>query len=80
MGSLTIHNLDDSLLQCLHDRARRSGRTVEEEVEVVLAGVIQPGQPDRAALFARMDTFRESLTGRIGIPSEDLLREMRDDR
>lgn len=80
MGSLTIRIDDEALIKGLEDRALRSGRTVEEEAAVVLANVVQPGQTDRAALLARMDMFRESLAGRNMAPSEDLLRDMRDER
>ncbi|MBJ7416257.1 MAG: hypothetical protein JHC88_12560 [Niveispirillum sp.] len=80
MGSLTIRIDDEALIKGLEDRALRSGRTVEEEAAAVLADVIQPGQTDRTALLARMDMFRESLAGRITTPSEDLLRDMRDER
>ncbi|WP_094455781.1 hypothetical protein [Niveispirillum lacus] len=80
MGSLTIRIDDEALIKGLEDRALRSGRTIEEEVAAVLTEMVQPGQTDRTALLARMDIFRQSLAGRIMTPSEDLLRQMRDER
>ncbi|MFV3129970.1 FitA-like ribbon-helix-helix domain-containing protein [Niveispirillum sp. KHB5.9] len=80
MGSLTIRNLDDSLLQRLRDLALRSGRTVEEEAAALLADGVQTQAMNREELFARMDAFRTSLAGRIQVPSEELLRQMRDER
>lgn len=81
MGSLTISNLDDSLLQGLEERARRSGRSIEAVAADILASAVQPPvSTDREALFARMDALRNSMQGRIKTPSEDLLRQMREER
>ncbi|MFV3076594.1 FitA-like ribbon-helix-helix domain-containing protein [Niveispirillum fermenti] len=77
MGSLTIRNLDDSLLQGLRDRAMRSGRTIEEEAAAVLAAQVGSGgqSPD---LIARLASLRAATHGMCRTPSEVLLREDRD--
>lgn len=81
MGSLTISNLDDSLLQGLEERARRSGRSIEQVAADILASAVQPPVPaDREALFARMDALRAQTAGTFQTPSEVLLRQMRDER
>lgn len=80
MGSLTIRNLDDSLIRGLEDRAQRSGRSVEEEAAAVLAGAVMPVSVNRTELFARMDALRALTVGTAQVPSEVLLREVRDER
>lgn len=78
MGSLMIRNLDDSLIKGLEDQALRSGRTVDQEVALILKNAVLPAPMDRAALFARMDALRALTAGMCTIPSEILLREDRD--
>lgn len=81
MGSLTIPNLDENLIHGLHERARMSGRSVEELAADILASAVQPvAAMDRAELFARMDALRNSMAGRIREPSEELLRQIRDEQ
>ncbi|MGQ3047616.1 FitA-like ribbon-helix-helix domain-containing protein [Niveispirillum sp.] len=80
MGSLMIRNLDDSLIKGLEDQALRSGRTLDQEVALILKDGVRPPPVDRAELFARMDAFRALTAGRCTVPSEVLLREMRDER
>ncbi|MDG5497576.1 hypothetical protein [Niveispirillum sp. BGYR6] len=80
MGSLTIRNLDDSLLQGLTARARLSGRSVEEVAADILASAVQPVPGmDRVELLTRMDAFRAQTAGTEQTPSEVLLRQMRDE-
>lgn len=77
MGSLTIRNLDDSLIRGLQDRAQRSGRSVEEEAAAVLASYVGTiGQSPE--LIARMAALRAATIGMCRTPSEVLLREDRD--
>lgn len=78
MGSLMIRNLDDSLIKGLEDQALRSGRTLDQEVALILKDGVRPPPVDRAELFARMDAFRALTAGRCTVPSEALLREDRD--
>jgi plasmid stability protein len=81
MGSLTIRNLDDGLLQGLAARARLSGSSVEDVAADILASAVQPAPGmDRAELLARMDAFRAQTAGSQQTPSEVLLRQMRDER
>ena len=76
--SLIVHNLDDALIQRLRQRAERHGRSVEAEHREIL----------RHALSAEVDPFfadlaaqlREITAGRKQTPSEELLREARDER
>jgi phosphopantothenoylcysteine decarboxylase / phosphopantothenate---cysteine ligase len=45
MASLTIRKLDDALKTYLRLRSARNGRSVEEEVRVILRGLIEPVDP-----------------------------------
>jgi phosphopantothenoylcysteine decarboxylase/phosphopantothenate--cysteine ligase len=45
MASLTIRKLDDTLKTYLRLRSARHGRSVEEEVRVILRGLIEPVEP-----------------------------------
>lgn len=79
MGSLTIRIDDEALIKGLEDRALRSGRTVEEEVAIVLAAQVGSiGQSPE--LIARMDALRAMTAGTRQTPSEVLLRHSRDER
>ncbi len=77
-GNLSVRNLDDDLIMRLKRRAARHGRSAEAEHREIL----------REALATEVDaTFEElaaqlrSLTkGRAHTPSEELLREGRDER
>ena len=48
MASLTIRKLDDAVKTYLRLRSAGNGRSVEEEVRVILGDLIQ-GRPDTAA-------------------------------
>jgi phosphopantothenoylcysteine decarboxylase/phosphopantothenate--cysteine ligase len=45
MASLTIRKLDDSLKTYLRLRSAQNGRSVEEEVRVILRALIEPVDP-----------------------------------
>ncbi|WP_035705419.1 FitA-like ribbon-helix-helix domain-containing protein [Niveispirillum irakense] len=76
MGSLTIPNLDDSLIKGLEDRASRSGRTVDQEVAFILSQTLAQGQ--RPDMIARLTALRRATAGMSRTPSEILLQEDRD--
>jgi phosphopantothenoylcysteine decarboxylase / phosphopantothenate---cysteine ligase len=51
MGSLTIRKLDDALKTYLRLRSAQNGRSVEEEVRVILRGLIEPVEQQAMASF-----------------------------
>ena len=53
MASLTIRKLDDAVKAYLRLRAARNGRSVEEEVRVILGEHIQGTRAPAAATLAR---------------------------
>jgi plasmid stability protein len=77
-ASLSVRNLDDDLMARLKRRAARHGRSAEAEVRVILgqtlAAETEPNFDDLAA------ELRALLAGRHFTPSEELLRESRDER
>lgn len=77
-GSLHVRNLDDDLIARLKRRAARHGRSAEAEhreiLRQVLASEVEPSFEDLAA------QLRALTAGRAQTPSEELLREGRDER
>ena len=76
--TLTIGNLDDGVVQLLRIRAARHGRSMEAEVRSILAAAVavEPAE-DFRVLAAKL---REVAAGRPHTPSEQLVREGRDER
>lgn len=77
-ASLIVRNLDDELLIRLRRRAARHGRSMESEHREILRHALSAEvDPDFADLAARL---RKLTKGRNQTPSEQLLREGRDER
>ena len=78
MASLSVRNLDDTLLSQLKRRAARHGRSAEAEMRDILrqtlSGEAEPGFDDLAA------ELRALTAGRRHTPAEHLLRESREER
>jgi plasmid stability protein len=78
MANLSVRNLDDELLARLKRRAARHGRSAEAEIRVILRQALESeAKVDFDTLAAKL----RALTGRRKqTPSEELLREGRDER
>ena len=77
-ASLIVRNLDDELLVRLRRRAARHGRSMEAEHREILRHALSAEvDPDFEDLAARL---RKLTKGRKQTPSEQLLREGRDER
>ncbi|MDB5686639.1 MAG: hypothetical protein JWR77_1228 [Rhizorhabdus sp.] len=77
-GNLHVRNLDDDVILRLRRRAARHGRSVEaEHREILKQAVSSEVEPTFAELAAEM---RALTARRVQTPSEDLLREGRDER
>ena len=77
MAQITIRNLDDAVLQALRRRAAAAGHSTEEEARRSLtraAGV------ERDSAKRRLAAVRESLGKREDHRSEELVRQMREER
>jgi len=77
-GNLHVRNLDDELIARLKRRAVRHGRSAEAEhreiLRQALATEIEPSFDELAAELRRLSKRRKQT------PSEQLLREGRDER
>lgn len=78
MASLHVRNLDDEIVARLKRRAARHGRSAEAEhreiLRQALAGESEMSWDEMAA------KLREITAKRPQVPSEQLLRESRDER
>ena len=73
-------DVDEELLDRLHRRAIGNARSTEEEIRSILAQAVQPVSKEEG--WKRINAFREELqrSGRVFSPSEDLIRQDRDER
>ena len=82
VGQLLVRNVPEETIAALKARAARNGRSVESEHRALLDGVAgeESAADAKAAWFERARLHREGLAGRYFTPSEDIVREMRDER
>ena len=81
MADIVLRNLDDGLKEELRQRAARNQRSMNAELrEIVRAALRQPQSGDRAELKKLAADIRALSEGLHQTPSEDLLRESRDER
>ncbi len=77
-GSLHVRNLDKELIARLKRRAARHGRSAEaEHREILRQALANDDEPSFDSLAAELRNLTKS---RKQTPSEDLLREGRDER
>jgi plasmid stability protein len=78
MGNLLVRDVPDDLIAQLKARARANGRSAEAEHREVLRRALSE---DDEARFEELAAQMLALTaGTKQTPSEDLLRDMRDER
>ena len=81
MADIVLRNLGDDLKEQLRQRAARNKRSMNAELrEIVSAALAQPRGSSRADLKTLAADIRALSAGRRQTPSEDLLRESRDQR
>lgn len=81
MADIVIRNLDDNLKEQLRLIAARHRRSMNAELrEIVRAALTQPRASDVSELRRLAEEIRALSAGRQQTPSEDLLREGRDER
>jgi plasmid stability protein len=75
MSQLVIPDVDDATLARLRERAARHGRTVETEVQAILAEALASSDPwaGADAIFGEL-----AASGRAFSDSAELIREDRD--
>lgn len=77
-GNLSVRNLDDELISRLKRRAARHGRSAEAEHRAILRDALAH---ETGATFEDLAAQLRALTkGRKHTPSEQLMRDGRDER
>jgi len=76
--TLTLQQLDDEVVERLHARATRNGRSTEAEARAILAEAVS-GEP-RPDFWEMAAKVRALTAGIPQTPSEELQREGRDER
>ena len=81
MADFVIRGLDDALKDQLRTRAARNRRSMNAELrELLRAALNQPQRSPRGELKKLAADIRALSAGRTQTPSEDLLREAREER
>lgn len=75
--TLRLDNVDDAVVDELTKRASRHGRSLEDEHRAILLRGLEMDSSTFDELSKRL---RELLTGRRHTPSEELMRESREER
>ena len=76
MAQVIVRNLDEQIVAALKQKAKRHGRSLEQELREILAGAAKPSRADALSLA---DEIRASAP-RQRTDSTDLIREGRDGR
>jgi plasmid stability protein len=77
MAQLLVRDVPDAVAAELEKRAAENGRSAEAEHRAILEQTLQPKNED---FWEKAEKLREALKGRKFTPSEDLIREARDER
>jgi plasmid stability protein len=77
MPQLLLRNVSRDVVEALNRRAAEHGRSAEAEHRRILEEALCPG---RAGFWERAAALREETRGRIVVPSENLIRQDRDER
>lgn len=82
MASLTVHGIEDELVQRLGQRAADHGRSPEAEHTAILRAALErnAGNPERADILRRLADFRERTADRTTGSAVDLLKQAREGR
>jgi plasmid stability protein len=81
MADIILRNLDESIKQGLRERAARNGRSMAAELRAIVAEALtRPESNPNAEFKALAAKVRALSAGRPQTPSEELLRESRDER
>jgi plasmid stability protein len=77
MPQLLVRGVSVDVVQALKRRAAEHGRSAEAEHRLILEAALRA---DQSGFWERAAALREETRGRIKIPSEDLIRQDRDER
>jgi plasmid stability protein len=77
MPQLLVRDVPRDVVEALKRRAAEHGRSTEAEHRLILEQTLRAG---RAGFRERAAALREETRGRILVPSEELIRQDRDER
>jgi plasmid stability protein len=77
MPQLLVRDVPPDVVEALKRRAAEHGRSAEAEHRVILEEALRAG---RSGFWERAAALRAETRGRIKIPSEELIRQDRDER
>jgi antitoxin FitA len=77
MPQLLVRDVPLDVVEALKRRAAERGRSAEAEHRMILEEALRPG---RAGFWEEAAALRAATRGRITVPSEDLIRQDRDER
>jgi plasmid stability protein len=77
MPQLLVRDVPADVIEALKRRAAEHGRSAEAEHRLILETTLRAG---RSGFWERAAKLREQTRGRITVPSEDLIRQDRDER
>jgi plasmid stability protein len=77
MPQLLVRGVPVDVVEALKRRAAEYGRSAEAEHRLILEQALRVG---RAGFWERAAALRAATRGRILVPSEDLIRQDRDNR
>lgn len=82
MATLTVRNLDDTIVRALRIRAAEHGRSAEAEHREILREVLTIDRQPSSRMTAaeRLADFRRRTAGRDSPPAAELLRKSRQGR
>jgi antitoxin FitA len=77
MGQVLIRNVDDKTIESLKLKAEQKGHSLEQELRDILKRAAGPTVEERLARIDRVAAMQKKPTK---MPSEDVIRRMRDRR
>jgi plasmid stability protein len=77
MAQLLVRDVPQDVVEALKRRAAEHGRSAEAEHRLILEQALRAG---RVGFWERAAALRAETKGRIFVPSEDLIRQDRDER
>jgi plasmid stability protein len=77
LSQLLVRDVPQDVVEALKRRAAENGRSAEAEHRIILEEALRAG---RAGFRERAAALREETWGRISVPSEELIRQDRDER
>jgi len=76
MPQLLVRDVPEDIVDALKRRASEHGRSAEAEHHLILGEALLP---EHAGLLQRAATLRDETRGHVSVPSEELIRQHREE-